>query len=80
MNDTFDKVILCIREVFESKRQQAPSIDEGTRLDASLGLESLDYAELVVRLEGVFGTDPFAEGVPPGLQTVGDLVALYRAA
>lgn len=80
MNDTFDKVMLCIREVFESKRQEAPAIDEGTRLDASLGLESLDYAELVVRLEQVFGTDPFAAGVPPGLQTVGDLVALYRAA
>jgi len=73
-------VIRCIQEVFESKRQKPPSIGEGTRLDASLGLESLDYAELVVRLEQAFGADPFAEGIPPGLQTVGDLVALYKAA
>ena len=33
-----------------------------TPLDATLGLDSLDYAELVVRLEGAFGVDPFASG------------------
>ncbi len=77
INGNFEKVSQCIREVFVSKRQTPPPIAENTPLDASLGLESLDYAELVVRLEEVFGIDPFAEGIPPNLQTVGDLAKLY---
>ena len=48
-----------------------------TVLDTSLGLESIDFAELVVRLENEFGTDPFASGEVPGIHTISDLAALY---
>lgn len=75
-----DKVIECMREVFKSKREAAPALAADTKLDASLGLKSLDYAELVVRLEGEFGFDPFAGGMPAGIATVADLASLYRRA
>jgi acyl carrier protein len=73
-----ESVMEGIRAVFENKRQTAPALAPDTRLDASLGLKSLDYAELVVRLEGVFGFDPFAGGLPPRIDTIADLAALYR--
>lgn len=77
MDDTLEKVVGCLREVFESMHQTPPHLGSDTKLDASLGLRSLDYAELVVRLEEEFGTDPFATGIPPGIDTVADLAALY---
>lgn len=67
-----------IRAVFQNKGQTAPPLAASTPLDATLGLKSLDYAELVVRLEGVFGFDPFAGGMPPRISTIADLSALYR--
>ena len=73
-----DTVVSCIAEVFNGKGQAPPVLSLHTPLDATLGLDSLDYAELVVRLEGAFGVDPFASGaVPTVLHTVGDLVRLY---
>ena len=48
-----------------------------TALDGTLGLDSLDFAEAVVRLEQRFGFDPFASGTIDHLRTVGDLAALY---
>ena len=46
----------------------------------SLGLESLDFAEVVVRLEQVFGKDPFSEGTIPEVRTLHDLCTLYETA
>jgi len=76
---TYDRVVQCIEEVFRSLNRAPPDIGPDTKLDASLGLESLDYAQLVVVLEDAFGFDPFAEGIPQGLETVNDLAALYEA-
>lgn len=67
----------CLQEVFRSIGKKPPDIHQETQLDASLGLQSLDYAELVAKLEEEFGFDPLASGIPPGLETVGDLAALY---
>jgi acyl carrier protein len=72
------KVIACIAEVFENKGQAAPPLAPETRLDASLGLDSLDFAELVVRLEARFGADPFARGGGRA-DTVAELARLYEA-
>jgi acyl carrier protein len=70
--------VSCIAEVFSGKGQEAPVLSLHTPLDGTLGLDSLDYAELVVRLEGAFGVDPFASGaVSSPLNTVGDLLRLY---
>lgn len=40
-----------------------------------LGLDSLDTAELSIRLELEFGFDPYSKGVFP--QTFGELVSYY---
>ena len=69
-------VIEQIRQVFANKGLTAPALNPQTALDRSLGLESLDFAELAIRLEQVCGKDPFVSGVPP-ISTVADLAALY---
>jgi acyl carrier protein len=70
-------VIQILQAIFQSKQVPVPSITPDTVLDTELGLESLDFAELVVRLEEATGKDPFANGDTPHVQTVSDLVALY---
>lgn len=66
-----------ISEIFVAKGMTPPDMDESTFIDGSLGLESLDFAELAVRLESHFGHDPFAEPSVPALRTIADLAALY---
>ncbi len=73
------KVIASIAEVFENKGVKPPLLGAETRLDASLGLDSLDFAELVVRLEAKFGADPFAQGATP-VETIAQLARLYDQA
>ena len=78
MPEPAERVISCIHEVFQNKSQTPPPLSPQTALDRSLGLDSLDYAELIVRLADVFGADPFASGIAPTqLETIADLVALY---
>jgi acyl carrier protein len=72
------KVIACIAEVFDNKGEAAPPLGPDTRLDASLGLDSLDFAELVVRLEARFGGDPFSHGASERVGTVAELARLYE--
>jgi acyl carrier protein len=74
---TLEKIVAVFAQVFKNKGLIVPSLTAATVLDGSLGLESLDFAEIVVRLEAAFGTDPFARGVPAQVRTLGDLVALY---
>jgi len=67
-----------MEDVFKNKGVEPPSIRDNTELNIELGLDSLDYAELVVRLESAFGFDPFALGAIGELKTVADLATLYR--
>ncbi|RQR60003.1 hypothetical protein DIE07_09450 [Burkholderia sp. Bp9002] len=49
------------------------------KLNATLGLSSLDLAQLVFDLELTFGADPFQTLVPiTSVQTVGQLVDAYQ--
>ena len=77
---TFDKIVGEFQGVFMSKGLTPPALQPETVLDGSLGLESLDFAEVVVRLEQVFGKDPFSEGAIPEVRTLHDLCALYETA
>jgi acyl carrier protein len=72
------KVIDALKAVFANKGAEPPALTPDTPLDGTLGLESLDLAELVVRLEQAFGTDPFAEGNVPQVGNVRELAALYE--
>jgi acyl carrier protein len=79
MLETERRVISTIAAVFANKGRAAPPLDASTVLDRSLGLESLDFAELVTRLEREFDSDPFSTGAPlPPIRTVADLAALYQ--
>jgi acyl carrier protein len=51
-------------------------VDQSLSLD-SLGLESLDWAAIVVMLEEKTQVDPFQRGVRQELHTLGDLVDVY---
>jgi len=79
-NATFEKIVGEFKVVFKSKGLTPPSLAPETVLDGSLGLESLDFAEVVVRLEQVFGKDPFSEGTIPEVRTLHDLCTLYETA
>ena len=72
------RVVAAMTAVFQRKGLAVPRLDADTALDGSLGLDSLDFAEVVVRLEAAFGFDPFADRSVDNLQTVGDLAVLYR--
>lgn len=57
-----------------AKKNRAPlaAYDASLRLREDLGLDSLDLAELTVRLEAVSGVDIFARGV---VRTLGEVEA-----
>jgi acyl carrier protein len=74
------KVIQVLGEVFANKGQTPPAMNADTVLDPSFGLESLDYAEVVVRLDAEFGSDPFSSPDPPVVRTIADLANAYAAA
>jgi len=73
-------IIEILKEIIRSRNLPVPEIMPSTALDAKLGLESLDFAELIVRLEEMTGKDPFAQGTETQIQTVSDLARLYDAA
>jgi acyl carrier protein len=74
------QLIATIHAVIRNKGGKPRHIDAATRLDSSLDLDSLDYAELVVRLHQSLRVDPFATGAAVDITTVGDLAALYESA
>ena len=76
MDENIRKVIHCMVEVLTNKQVPVPPLSAETALGEHLGLSSLDYAELVVRLELEFGKD-LATGELPDFRTVGDLARFY---
>jgi acyl carrier protein len=70
-----------IRAVLEERVGAVGPLTGGEKLNATLGLTSLDLALLVAELEAELGTDPFAKLVPiTSVQSVGDLVRAYQQA
>jgi len=70
-----------IRAVLEDRLGESPTIRGIDKLNATLGLSSLDLAVIVAELEIELGTDPFAKLVPiTSVRSVDDLVDAYRKA
>lgn len=70
-----------IRAVLRERFGEARAFSGGDKLNATLGLTSLDLAFLVSDLEAELGVDPFAELVSiTSVRTVDDLVGAYRRA
>ena len=70
-------ILQIIGETLVAKDLSAQGLGLDSPVDSSLGLDSLDWAAVVVRIEMETGVDPFAEGTIGGLKTVSDLVELY---
>jgi acyl carrier protein len=74
-----EKIIMdAIRATLTAKRLQPPPLSPSTPIDGSLGLDSLDWASVIVRLEETTGVDPFEKPVERQLRTVDDLTSLYH--
>ncbi|MEX2672679.1 MAG: acyl carrier protein [Phycisphaeraceae bacterium] len=74
---TDERIRQVFRDVYRHRGLKPHALPADAPLDSSLGLQSIDLAEVVIRLEDEFGFDPFAEGIPSGVRTFGDLVRLY---
>ena len=65
------KLLSAINQVRENKRQlPLAELPPDSRLREDLDFESLDLAELTVRIEEQFGVDVFADGL---VHTVGEI-------
>ncbi len=76
MTATESQVAEVLLEIFVNKNLAQPQLAGHTVLD-QLGLESLDFAQAVIRLEELTGKDPFANAVDYQIKTLSDLAALY---
>ena len=65
------ELLPIINQVRENKHQAPlPELPPTWRLREDLGFESLDLAELTVRIEEKFGVDVFADGL---VQTIAEI-------
>ena len=72
-----ETIIDVIQETLALKGNPTASLTVDSNIDQSLGLESLDWAAIVVVLEEKTQVDPFQRGLQQELRTIGDLVDLY---
>jgi acyl carrier protein len=70
-----------IRAILAERGEEVAAISGTDKLNATLGLCSLDLALLVARLEAELGVDPFAKLISiTSVRSVGDLVHAYQLA
>lgn len=70
-----------LRDIVARKVQDFHLSDQTPVFAGGAGLDSLDFAELVVRLEEALGVDPFAQSwAPRSVDTVGRLIEIYEQA
>jgi acyl carrier protein len=77
LTENQNRLIELLLEVFQSKGRPAAALSPDTVLD-QLGLESLDFAQVVIRMEEITGKDPFATGAEHQIRTLSDLSGLYE--
>lgn len=71
-----NNLITIINTILTNRgKQTIESINEKTNLRDDLGLDSLDLAELTVRIEAEYDVDIFENGV---VTTVGEILALIK--
>jgi hypothetical protein len=71
-----DRIKEVLLDIFKEKGLNAPALDAATILE-QIGLESLDFAQAVIRMEEITGKDPFASGAEFQIKTLADLAAVY---
>jgi len=73
------RIISTIEMVCKNKGLTVTELNSDTVLNSSLGIESLDFAEIVIRLEDEFGMDPFSSGEILQVRTISDLTKIYSS-
>lgn len=76
VTDNKSRIIEVLQEIFKEKGLAVPALSSETILD-QLGLESLEFAQAVIRMEEITGKDPFATGAEYQIKTLSDLAVLY---
>jgi acyl carrier protein len=76
LTENQSRIIELLADIFRMKELVAPPLGPDTALD-QLGLESLDFAQAVIRMEEITGKDPFATGAEYQIKTISDLAVLY---
>ncbi|NIM01220.1 MAG: hypothetical protein GTN89_10380 [Acidobacteria bacterium] len=79
MSKRAEAVVEAIRRALTEKGIDT-TVGPDTAVDGSLGLDSLDWAAIVVELESELGVDPFVDGIERELKTIQDLIEVYNAA
>lgn len=74
--ETTQHIVTILQDIFREKGLTHPPLSSDTVLD-QLGLESLDFAQAVIRMEEITGKDPFASEGDFQIRTLGDLCAMY---
>lgn len=69
-----------IAEVMEARDLDPTLISSSAKLSETLGLRSMDLAQIVLTLEDELETDPFQTIPITSIRTVGDLTAAYLSA
>jgi len=71
--DTRETLLTIINTILAKKgREQLVKLDENISLRKHLDFDSLDLAELTVKLEDATGIDIFADGI---VDTIGQIIA-----
>jgi len=70
------QIVEVLSEIFSFKGLEAPLLGADTELD-QIGLESLDFAQAVIRMQEITGKDPFESGADYQIKTLADLAVLY---
>jgi len=71
-----DKILVHINKILENKNNvQLNKLTNSMHLRDDIGLDSLDLAELTVRIESEFGIDIFENGI---INTVGEIIKILE--
>ncbi len=71
-------IIETIHTVMDERGLDTSQLDESAKLVDTLGLKSMDIAEIVLHLEDDLEVDPFREIPITSVRTVGDLINAYQ--
>jgi acyl carrier protein len=77
MKNSLDTIIFETNALLEQKGLSNQALNENSEfLGGELGIDSLDLATLLVKLEEISGSDPFREGFKE-FRTIGELAKIY---
>ena len=77
--DVAARTMDTIAAVMQQRGLDPAGMTAEAKLSDTLGLKSMDLAEIVLTLEDTLGADPFQRIPITSIRTVGDLVSAYQS-